>query len=97
MKIDKNRVDYVATLARLKLSEEEERVYASQLSHILGYIETLNQVNTEGIEPTYNVIDHKNIFRSEDLKIEKEENKSLFENAPELKDSYIKVPKIIDV
>ena len=97
MKIDKKRVEYVATLARLKLSEEEEKTYALQLSHILKYIETLNKVNTEGVPPTYNVIEHKNMFRSEELKPTIEENNSLFKNAPELKNKFVTVPKIIDV
>ncbi|MDH5174007.1 MAG: Asp-tRNA(Asn)/Glu-tRNA(Gln) amidotransferase subunit GatC, partial [Elusimicrobiota bacterium] len=50
--ITKNEVEYVARLARLKLTEEEKEKYTKQLGDILKYIDKLNELNTEKVEPT---------------------------------------------
>ncbi len=55
MKLTLEQVKKVAKLANLPLSAEEVEIYANQLSAILDYIDQLNKVDTEGVEPTYNV------------------------------------------
>ena len=96
MAIDKSRVKYVAQLARLKLSDEEVASLAHDLTKILEHIETLNEVKTDKVSPTYRVVLSENVVR-EDHVVEKEDNLSLFENAPHKKGRFVKVPKIIDV
>ena len=67
MSINRDQVQKVAKLANLPLTSEEEELYATQLSKILDYIETLNSVDTEGVKPTYNVTPNKNVFREDEV------------------------------
>lgn len=91
MKID---VGKVASLANLPLSPEEEEKYSEQLSKILEYVEQLNKVDTEGVEPTFNVTGISNVLRKDevgpdligvgDCTISQEES---LQNAPQKKNS----------
>lgn len=65
MKLTKDKVKKVAKLANLPLSSEEEEKYSEQLSAILEYVDQLNQVDTLGVEPTFNVTGLNNVM-SED-------------------------------
>lgn len=65
MKLDTAQVQKVAKLANLTLTPEEEKKYSEQLSKILDYIEELNDVNTDSVEPTFNVVAKDNIFRED--------------------------------
>lgn len=62
MKLTSDQVKHVAKLANLPLTSEEEEKYSQQLSKILDYIDQLNQVDTEGVDPTYNVSGQVNIL-----------------------------------
>lgn len=68
MALTKDQVKHVAKLANLPLTEDEEVKFASQLSAILEYVETLNKVDTKGIEPTYNTSGNKNALRTDETK-----------------------------
>ncbi|MBI5102816.1 MAG: Asp-tRNA(Asn)/Glu-tRNA(Gln) amidotransferase subunit GatC [Nitrospirae bacterium] len=59
-------VDHLSRLARLSISEEEKSTYGDQLAGILSYMEKLNELDTEGVEPTSHVISMSNVVR-EDL------------------------------
>jgi aspartyl-tRNA(Asn)/glutamyl-tRNA(Gln) amidotransferase subunit C len=88
-------VRYVAKLARISLDAKEEVLFREQLSDILGYIEQLREVDTEGVLPTTHVLPSmKNVFREDiaDPSISTEE--ALF-NAPDRTEDFFKVPKII--
>ena len=65
MVLTKDQVKHVAKLANLPLTEEELDKYSKQLSKILDYIEQLNSVNTENIEPTFNTTGLKNIAQED--------------------------------
>lgn len=67
MKIDSAQVKKVAKLASLPLTSDQEEEYSKQLSKILEYIEQLNQVETAGILPIYNVSEKKNVLREDVL------------------------------
>ncbi|MFH0924777.1 MAG: Asp-tRNA(Asn)/Glu-tRNA(Gln) amidotransferase subunit GatC [bacterium] len=95
MKIDKQQVEYVATLARLKISEEEKELFSSQLSDILGYVEKLNQLDTSGIEPTAHVISTQNIFREDRIRASLDMKEALRE-APVKKNDFFEVPKVVE-
>lgn len=68
MSLTKDQVKKVAKLANLPLSSEEEEKYTTQLSKILEYIEQLNKVNTENIEPTFNVSGKSNIESKDEVR-----------------------------
>lgn len=93
--IDKAQVEHIARLARLSIPEEEKEALSGQLSAILGYMEKLNSLNTEGIEPTSHVLEIANVFR-DDEPIPSLSPDDAISNAPERSDSFYKVPKIIE-
>lgn len=66
MKISRDQVKHIAKLANLPLTSEEEEKYSEQLSKILDFVEQLNKVETEGVEPTFNVSGQENVMQ-EDL------------------------------
>lgn len=96
-KINKKEVEHVAKLARLGLSEAEIEKMQKELSKILDYIEKLKEVDVSEIPPTSHSILIENIMRKDEVENEEFEVKSskLMELAPEKKDSYLKVKKII--
>lgn len=93
--ITEDTVRYVAKLARLSFDDDQAGKFQDQLSRILDYIEQLNEVDTEGVPPTSHVLaSMKNVFR-EDISGESVSNKEALSNAPQKKDNFFKVPKII--
>lgn len=95
MKITKQEVDHVANLARLELSEEEGVRFTDQLSNILTYVEKLNELDTNGVEPTSHVLDITNVMR-EDVPMPGLTQERALANAPEKTAGHYKVPKIIE-
>lgn len=88
-------VEHVAKLARLSLSEEEKEMFSRQLGDILEYVDQLNEVNTDNVEPMAHAIPITNVMREDEVKCEftREE---LMANAPDEEDGFFKVPKIGD-
>lgn len=66
MKLTEEQVKKVAKLSNLPLSDSELEKYSEQLSEILGYIEKLEQADTENVEPTFNVSSRISIFREDE-------------------------------
>ena len=94
-KIDKAHVKRIAKLARLEIEEEEVEQFSEQLSSIVDYIEKLNELETDSIEPLAHCLPIHNVFREDIVK------KSLgvegaLSNAPQREEEYFKVPKILD-
>jgi len=88
-------IEYIALLARLRLTEQEKELFSKQLGSIINYIDKLNQLDTSDVEPTSHVLPMKNIFREDEqgLSLNRE---SILENAPSRKGGFYKVPKIIE-
>lgn len=95
MTIDEKTIQYVAALAKLTISEEEKAKVAGELDHILEYIETMNGLDTEGVEPMSHVLPVKNVFR-EDIVVNGDDREALLANAPERKDGSFVVPKTVE-
>jgi len=95
MSITVEQVDQIARLAKLEFSEEEKLEMAGQLAQIVGYVEKLNEIDTDDIEPTYHVIDINNVFREDEVKKSLPQTEVL-KNAPKSKLGYFSVPKVID-
>lgn len=64
-KLTKDQVRHIAKLARLQLSEEEVEKFTTELTAILQYVEKLNEVNTDDVEPTAQATDLRNVLRSD--------------------------------
>ncbi len=93
--ITKKTVEHVARLARLSLDDSQAGKMQSQLSSILDYIEQLNEVDTGDTQPTFHVLSSmKNVFREDEPRGSIPVEDALA-NAPERKDNFFKVPKII--
>jgi len=88
-------IDHLARLARLTLTEEEKTLYREQLLGILRYMETLNELDTTGIEPTSHVISISNVMREDSARPSLDREEAL-RNAPDRTDAFYRVPKIIE-
>lgn len=95
MKITEQTVQYVAALAKLSISEEEKQKVAIDLEHILEYMETMNGLDTEGVEAMSHVLPIKNVFR-EDVVTNVDSREELLQNAPKKKDGSFSVPKTVE-
>lgn len=95
MKITYNEVMHVASLARLDLNEDDVEMFAGQIGKILEYVDTLDNVNTDGVEPATHAVSLSNAFRNDDQK-EHANREAALSNAPEQEDGAFIVPKIIE-
>ena len=95
MKVDKDTINRVAALAKLRFSEDEKEQVREELSKIITFCEKLNELDTEGVEPLIFLSEEINIFREDEpvLEITKEE---ALKNAPQKDSDYFKVPKFLD-
>lgn len=94
-KISKKEVEKIAKLARLELSDKEVDIYAQQLSAILGYVDQLQEVDTENVEITSQVTGLSNIMR-EDVVESFDNSEELVKMAPENQDNLIKVKAVFE-
>jgi aspartyl-tRNA(Asn)/glutamyl-tRNA(Gln) amidotransferase subunit C len=95
MKLTKEEVLHVATLARLNIDESLITTFADQLGDILEYVETLDLLDTADVPPTFHAVDKSNAFR-EDRTTDHLDRESAVSNAPETDDGYFIVPKVLE-
>jgi aspartyl-tRNA(Asn)/glutamyl-tRNA(Gln) amidotransferase subunit C len=88
-------VKYVAHLARLSLTVAEEEKLGVQLSHILGYIEKLNQVDVGAVEPTAHAVPLSNVTRPDETRPSLS-NEAALANAPAKANGLFIVPTIVE-
>ncbi len=93
--LSKEEIEHIAMLARLSLTEEEKELFSAQLSSILDYMEKLNELDTENIEPTSHVLSLSNVMR-EDAPRDSISREDALVNAPDRTDKFYRVPKIIE-
>ncbi len=93
--ITEKDVEYVAGLAQLALDDAEKTRLAGELNKILGYMESLNELDTEGVEPMMHAMPLTNVFR-EDVVEESLPREEALRNAPSHDGAYFLVPKILD-
>ncbi|MCE5241632.1 MAG: Asp-tRNA(Asn)/Glu-tRNA(Gln) amidotransferase subunit GatC [Syntrophobacteraceae bacterium] len=93
-KISREEVRHVAKLARLDLAENEETRMTDQMNQILGYMEKLNELNTQEVSATTHAIQRQNVFRADEVRDSLERDRALA-NAPESDGVSFIVPKVI--
>jgi aspartyl-tRNA(Asn)/glutamyl-tRNA(Gln) amidotransferase subunit C len=93
--LDEATVARIARLARIAVPEEELRPLAGELSHILEWIEQLNEIDTEGVPPMTSVAAMKLAWR-EDRVTDGGRPEDILANAPERQDGYFVVPKVVE-
>lgn len=95
MKITDETVDYVAALAKLSLNEEQREKAKEDLGRILSYMDSMNELNTDEIEPMSHAFPITNVFR-EDVVTNGDNREALLANAPSKKDGCFLVPKTVE-
>jgi aspartyl-tRNA(Asn)/glutamyl-tRNA(Gln) amidotransferase subunit C len=95
MPVSTEQVRHIAKLARIAMSDEEIERLAPELNNILGWIEQLGEVDTEGVEPLTAVIDQKLRLR-DDVVTEGNIRDEILANAPEAQHGFFAVPKVIE-
>ena len=93
-KISDETIEYVGILAKLELSEKEKEEAKADMEKMLDYIDVLNELDTDGIEPMSHVFPVNNVFR-EDVVTNDDGSSDTLANAPLMKDQSSKVPKTI--
>ena len=94
MSVSIRDVEHMAALARLSFTGEEKEKLTGQLNDILQYMEQLNRLNTEAVEPLAHVIELSNVFRDDVVKPGIPRSEAL-RNAPAKTEKFFKVPKVI--
>ncbi|MHC4637703.1 MAG: Asp-tRNA(Asn)/Glu-tRNA(Gln) amidotransferase subunit GatC [Planctomycetota bacterium] len=94
-KIDEVQVRKVAKLSRLELTDAEVEEFAGQLSAIIDYVEKMNELNTDDVEPMAHCLAITNCLR-EDVVKESLSVEQVLSNAPQHDDEFFRVPKILD-
>jgi aspartyl-tRNA(Asn)/glutamyl-tRNA(Gln) amidotransferase subunit C len=89
--IDRDQVLHVAKLARLRLADDEVDRMADELSTILEHVETMNELDLEGVEPTSHVVDLTNVLREDEPRPSLDRDRAL-EQAPDVADGGFRVP-----
>ncbi|NEX13488.1 MAG: Asp-tRNA(Asn)/Glu-tRNA(Gln) amidotransferase GatCAB subunit C [Prosthecochloris sp.] len=87
-------VAYIAELARLSFTDTEKEKMTSELNAILQYVEKLEEVATDGVEPLSSIHDEVNVLR-DDIRQESIPNETALLNAPDKLDRFFRVPKVI--
>jgi aspartyl-tRNA(Asn)/glutamyl-tRNA(Gln) amidotransferase subunit C len=95
MALDKATVAHIATLARIKLPESEQDKIADELSHILGWIEQLAEIDTSGVEPMTSVAAMSLPMR-EDVVSDGNRRDEILANAPDAAHGFFVVPKVVE-
>jgi aspartyl-tRNA(Asn)/glutamyl-tRNA(Gln) amidotransferase subunit C len=95
MPVSTQQVRHIAKLARIAMSDAEIERLAPELNNILGWVEQLGEVNTDGVEPLTAVIDQKLRLR-DDIVTEGNIRDEILANAPDAQHGFFAVPKVIE-
>lgn len=95
MSVTKKDVEYVAELARLSFTEEEKEALTHDLNSVLGYIEKLNELDTENVDIIVNPYYIENRLREDEIKPSMD-LQDVLSNAPDKLEEYFLVPKVIE-
>lgn len=94
MAISVDEVRYIASLARLRFSDEEKRRLAVQMNAMLQYMEKLNELDTTDVPPMSHVLDTQNVYRADEV-VQRISHDEALKNAPDADNEYFRVPKVI--
>ena len=94
-KINQSQVRKVANLSRLAITEAEINEFSGQLAAILEYVEKMNELNTDDVQPLAHCLPVRNCFREDNTKESLGTEKTLY-NAPQRDEQFFKVPKILE-
>ena len=92
--LSKKDVEHVAWLAHIELSDQEKTLFTEQFNEILEYFKKIDEIDTEGVEPTYHVLDLNNVSRKDETAPSLSTEKNI-KNAPKKEKKFFKAPRIV--
>lgn len=95
MKIDLDTIDKVAHLARLEVNDEDKQGLMDDMNNILTFMDKLNEVNTDNVEPLIYMSDEVNVVRDDEV-IQVISREDALQNAPKHDGKYFRVAKVIN-
>ena len=95
MKLDTNTINKIAKLARIRLSENEVNELLKDMNSILDWVEQLNEVNTDSIEPLTNISSSSLATRKDEAK-DINSSDEILQNSPDKLEGYFAVPKVVE-
>lgn len=93
--ISSDDVQRLAQLSSLQLADSEADSLAADIENILGYVQQLAELDTTGVEPTYQVTDLENVWRDDRVIESAVTREQLLALSPESHDNQVKVPKVL--
>ncbi len=95
MAVDPETVRHVARLARVRIEPEQQQSLATELSNILGWVDQLNELDTEGVAPMTSVAQMRLKMRKDEV-TDGNRREDILANAPEAKHGFFVVPRVVD-
>ena len=95
MKIDQDTLEKIAHLARLKFDPESGEQMMADMEEILTWVEKLDELDTENVEPLTHMSAEINVYRKDEVRGQLEKQRALL-NAPKKDEAYFRVPKVIE-
>ena len=95
MEITDKEINHLASLSNTSLKPEEKEALKQDLGNILKYISKLDELDTDGVEPTYQVFEMENVWRDDEIKPQDASREDLLALTKESIDNQIKVPKVL--
>ena len=96
MEFDKNSLLKLGKLSKIKIDDEKLSSLSKDLGSILNFIDRLQSIDTEEVDPTSNSLDQSLVMR-DDIAIDKNSANEILENAPEKELDFFSVPKVIEL
>jgi len=94
MSVSLEDVRHLAELSQIRLNRTELTSLASDIDRIVGYIDQLDELDTAGVEPTFQLTGLENVWRTDEIKPQLE-RRELLRLAPDSEDGQVKVPKVL--
>jgi aspartyl-tRNA(Asn)/glutamyl-tRNA(Gln) amidotransferase subunit C len=94
-KISRDDVQHLAQLSSLQLADDEVTNLQADIEHILDYVQQLSELDTTGVEPTYQVTDLQNVWRNDTIIDSGISREQLLALSPESANNSVKVPKVL--
>ena len=94
MSVSLEDVRHLAELSQIRLNKTELTSLASDIDRIVGYIDQLDELDTAGVEPTFQLTGLENVWRTDEVKPQLE-RRELLRLAPDSEDGQVKVPKVL--
>lgn len=95
MSLDEATVARIGRLARIAVADDELRPLAGELSHILGWVEQLGEVDTDGVPPMTSVTPMRLVMREDEVR-DGGRPEDILRNAPERQDGFFVVPRVVE-